>query len=440
MFNTLHAYCLRHPVRALVSFGIAIRLLLLPFYLHVTIFPDSGDYIDLARLLCPISLEGYNGARTPGYPLLITLAGNWLPLAVAYQMVLGIIATVYTYKILRLLDFAAGTSFYAALLLNSLLHVLFYETNILTEALTLLFMVLAFYHVLKLLYKKDSFMQAVVVSLLLGWLTFIKPFYIFLPFLVYGLYVLKNFRWGSIINSRLVIVFFSLAGFLGWSYLNKVNTGHFTSTTYYGINIAQNCVYFAEKVPPQYKLIGNIYAKHRDISIKEGKDVAMSIWAAYAELQQATGLSFIELNEELARYGKAAIAQNPGGYLKQVAVSWADFWLITIHWNYDDFNFKYANKAFLLVWFIQRFLLFSLKVWFIFIMPLHLCRWFKNRAVTPALVIVVIVLAASILQAAVTYGTNSRYSYPFEFLMVLCLMLTYRQRLESIKLPFFNKK
>ncbi|MES2486364.1 MAG: glycosyltransferase family 39 protein [Bacteroidota bacterium] len=440
MFKKLHRYGTLHPIAAIVLYCMAIRLLLLVFYSHVTIFPDSEGYIELAHLLNPLNLTGYNGIRTPGYPLLITLAGNYLPLVIAYQMLLGILTTVYTYKTLRLLAFSNSISFYTALLLNSMLHVLFYETNILTEALTLLFMVAAFYHTLKLLYHNNSFKQAVIVSLLLGWLTFIKPFYIFLPFLVYGLYTLKDFSFKNIINSKLVVLLFSLAAFLGWSRLNQVNTGRFTSTTFYGINIAQNCVYFAEKVPPKYKLIGDIYAKHREIAIKEGKDVSMTIWYAYPEMQQKTGLNFTELSDELSRYGSVAIKQNPGAYLKQVLVSFSDFWLVTIQWSYDDFNFKYANKAFLLVFFIERAMLFLLKVLFVLLVPVHLFRYFKNRTITPALIIVVVVMAASVLQAFVTFGTNSRYSYPFEFLMVICLMLTFKHKFETLRLPFFNKK
>ena len=440
MFKKLHHYSMQHPVAAIVFYCAALRLLLLLFYSHVTIFPDSSGYIELAHLLNPVNLTGYNGTRIPGYPLLITLAGNYLPLVVAYQMLLGIVTTIYTYKTMRLLAFSNGVSFYTALLLNSMLHVLFYETNILTEALTLLFMVTAFYHMLKLLYHNNTFKQAVIVSLLLGWLTFIKPFYIFLPFLVYGLYTLKNFSFKNIINSKLVVLFFSLAAFLGWSRVNQINTGHFTSTTFYGINIAQNCVYFAERVPPKYKLIGDIYAKHREIALREGQDVSMTIWLAREELQQKTGLTFIELSDELSRYGNAAIKQNPGAYLKQVLHSWVDFWLITIQWNYDDFNFRYANKAFLLVFFIERALLFALKALFVLLIPVHIFRYFKTRTVTPALIIVVVVLAASVLQALVTFGTNARYSYPFEFLMIICLMLTFKHKIETLRLPFFIKK
>jgi hypothetical protein len=440
MFKAVHHYALNKPIAAIIAFSIAIRLLLLAFYCHVTIFPDSEGYADLAALMLKGSIAGYEGYRSPGYPALLALLGNCLPLVVALQMALGVITAVYTYKIMRLLSFGTPVSFYMALVLNSLVHVLFYETNILTESVTLFFTLLCFYHTFKLLFTRAStFKQAVLLSFLLGVLAIIKPFYIFMPFLIYGLYTLKNFSLKTIINTKLVVVVFPLAAFLGWSYVNKVNTGYFVSSTYYGINIAQNCVWFAEDVPPQYKQIGDIYARHRDIVVAEHKDVAMTIWFAMPELQQATGLSQVDLSHELAGYSKSAINQNPGAYAKQAAVSFIDFWGTVIYWNYDSFNFPYANKAFLLLWFIESFTLLALKIIFAALMPWHVYLFFKNRVFTPALVIVIVVLAAALLQALATYGTNNRFSYPFEFLMVITLLLTFKHRLQTFLPAFFNK-
>lgn len=436
MFEKLKEYISLKPILSIIIFGIVIRLLLLPFYRDVTIFPDSEGYIDLAKFLLNYNLTGYDGMRSPGYPLLLLLAGNMLPLVIFFQSVIGIITSVYLYKIILLLNFSDGTAVIYTIILNSFIHVLFYETAILTESFTLFFIIIIFYHLFKGFFsEKSGLKKAFVLSLLLGFLTLIKPFYIFLPFLIYLLYIIKDFRLSSIINCRMVIIIFPLLSFLGWSYVNKINTGYFVSTTIDGIYTAQNCVYFAENTSPKYIQVGTIYAKHREERIKNDKDVAMTIWAASNELMDKTGLPFNEFSHMLNGYNKVTIKMNFGAYIKQVITrSWVDFWKTAMYWNYDDFKIPYINKFFLLIWYIQSFILQVLKIIFIFLIPYHFIRFLKIRLLTPEFIIVTIVFCTSVLQAIVTYGTNSRFSYPFEFLMLITLLLTFRKYLHRKKL------
>ena len=439
MINRLHAFMLQKPITAIVLFGIVTRLFVMLLYGHVTIFKDSEGYQLLGERLANFNLTGYDGTRSPGYPLLITLAGNYLPLAIIYQMLLGLVTAVYIYKTLCIIHINKNTALYLTLLLNSFIHVIFYETAILTESVTLLFVTLSFYYTFKLLYSTFKFKDIVVFGLILGWLILIKPFYIFLPFLIYGIYTIKDFTFSRIINKVLLITVFPLIAFLGWSYVNKVNTGYFVSTTYFGINIAQNCVYFAEKTSPEYTEIGAIYAKYREKIIKEDQDVAMTIWFARPEIMEKTGLSLVDFSNFLSKYSSATIKQNPADYAKQVVtLSWKDFWKTDIYWNYTDFNFPYINKAFLLVWFIESFILLIFKITFIVLIPYHCYRFILKRKITPLLVIVVITFSASLLQAMATYGTNSRFSYPFELFIIITVLLTFKESIEKIVVRMFN--
>ncbi|KGO87786.1 hypothetical protein Q765_04655 [Flavobacterium rivuli WB 3.3-2 = DSM 21788] len=429
----LNSFMLRSPFRAIVLFSILSRLFVIALYWKVTIFPDSESYSDLAKLLLHFNIAGYDGERTPGYPLVLAMANNWLPLVVVYQMLLGIVTAIYLFKTLRVLQFSTIASLYITLLLNSMVHVIFYETAILTEVVIILLVTVSFYHILKLLHNGQAgYRQVFVISLLLGLLTFVKPFFVFMPFIVYGLYTLKDFSFSKIFNRLLILPFFSLIAFLGWSYVNKVNTGYFVSTTYYGITTAQNCVYFAEKTPEKYHLISSIYVKYREQAIAEDKDVAMSIWYAHAELTEKTGLNFVDLSHELNEFATVAIIDNPADYAKQVFISWKDFWKTSIYWNYNDFNVTYANKVFLEVWYIQSFILVTLKIIFVLLIPYHIFLFFKNKKITPQFIIVSFIFSASLLQAMATYGTNSRYSYPFEFLMIICVLTAFKPQLKRL--------
>lgn len=416
-------FILAKPLLSLLLLSILIRLFCLALYQHITIFPDSGGYIDLGELLSDFDLSGYNGQRSPGYPFLLFLTGNHLKIVLILQFIIGIYTTVLVYKNLLLLKFNTVTSFFTALVLNNFLHVIFYETAILTESLTLFVMMLIINLYLKF-FENGSFPKLLLLSLAFGFLILIKPFYFFLPFLFYGVSVLKNFTIRTIINKRIVILIFPVITFFGWSYINKINTGYFVPTTFYGINIAQNCVYFAEKTPDEFKTIRDIYVKHREIAKKENQDVAMSIWFAYDELQKTTNLSFTDLSYQLDRFSKVAIRNNPADYLYQVVcISWVDFWKVDIYWNYNDFKIPYANKVLIGIWYIQFALLQLFKIVFVLLIPVQLYEFIIRKKISHELVFTVIIFATSVLQAIVTYGTNSRFSYPFEFLMVTVVLL-----------------
>lgn len=434
MLKALNRTLLQRPVLTLVLFCILVRVVIIILYRHVTIFPDSGDYIELGGLLYKLNLNSYWGARTPGYPLLIALSANYLPLTVAFQMLIGMGTNLYNYKTLLLIGFRSNVAVYVAAVLGNLIHVVFYETNILTETLTLFFITLLAYHALKLFkegYK--GFGQLFIIGLLCGYLTLIKPFYFFLAPLIYGLYTLNHFSFRKIINPALSLPLLSCVAFFGWSYVNYINTGHFVSTTYFGINVAQNCVQFAENVPAEYKNIGNIYARHRELTIKENKDVAMTIWDAQDDLQKETGLSLVELSSKLNNYGRAAISQNKLAYAKQVLVSWVAFWGSDMYWNYEDFHSPWVRHPLLTVWYVTKYLLIGCKIIFLLFTPVYVMRYFKTKVINTQSVLYALIIVTSVLQAVVAYGTNARYCFPFELLIVISVLLTANSYLVKYK-------
>ena len=413
----------KKPLTTLVIWGILYRLAIVFFYGHITVFPDSEGYQMLAQLLADANLSGYDGTRSPGYPILLTLLGNNPALLIALQMLVGIGGSVLVFKNLRLLKFSAVTALIISLSLDSLLHVVFYETCILTESVTLFLMMLIFNILLNNYFEEKPVWVEFLTGLLLAYLVMVKPFYIFLPFTIYGFYILKNFYPKAFLNSKIVIVVIPMTAFLSWSYVNKMNTGYFVPTTFYGFNLAQNCVHFAEKAPKKYAFISDIYVRHREKTIREGGDVAMSIWSAYPELQEKTKLSIADLSFELQSFSKAAIKNNPGDYLKQVVVSWSDFWRTGIYWNTAEFRVKKAAPVFILIWDIEHYVLKFFKIAFLLNLPLLLYAFVKNRTFSPEIIISTIIIAASWLQAFSVYGTNSRFSYPFEFLMVFVVLM-----------------
>ena len=416
----------------ILSIGLLARLItFFVFYTQATIYPDSGGYIELAERLMSFDLSGYSGKRSPGYPLLIAIAQAEVYVVVFIQFALGLISAVFWYKTLLQLKVNKMLSFYTTLFLSTLLNVIFFETAILVETFTVfLFSWVIFRMVSSQNQSENSLKTELFTGLLLGLLTLVKPFYAFVPFLFYGFYILQHFKLKSIFSKKLLLLVFPLMAYFGWSYVNQLNTGYFVSTTFLGLNTAQNCVRFAEKSPEEYRWISDPYVEYREKSIEENRNLAMTIWYAYEDgAWDAYNLSFNDFSNELGKFAKATIKENPVDYFKQVVFySWLDFWKPVIYWHYDQFNLKHANQFYVLIWFTQKTILYLVRLSFLISIPLLLIKDLKNRKLSISSQLSLLVLAASVLQALVTYGTNSRFSFPFEFIMVFVVITFIQQR------------
>lgn len=415
-------------IKLLVLIGALYRIVLFSVYLHSNIFPDSYGFITLGDYMLDFDLYGYNGERSPGYPVLYFLTFGSTRLTVILQFGIGIITSIYWYKTLLNLKFSLKNSFWITLFLQSFLTVFLYESSFLIETLAL-FLISVIAHILSNNYlEKKSLKLDLLMGFLLGYLVLTKPFFAFLPFIIYGFALIKDFKFSKLLSQKIIILIFPLLAYFGWSYVNKINTGYFVSTTFYGLNIAQNCVYFAEKGPKEYQWISDSYVKHREISIKQKEDVAMTIWRSYASGDfDDKCLNFAQLSNELGKYGKATIAENPKDYFEQVFTrSWFDFWLVFGKKEFTPFRVTFIDKIMDGIWFVQNILLIIFKFSFLALTPFYVFKFLRDRKVTIEIMIVTIVFATSLLQGLVTYGTNSKYAFPFEFLIIILVLLFIR--------------
>lgn len=423
--SKLFSFTKSKEIKLLVLISAIYRILMFLVYLHSNIFPDSYGFITLGNWMLNFDLYGYNGERSPGYPVLYFLMFGSTRLTVILQFAIGIVTSIYWYKTLLNLNFNKKNSFWITLFLQSFLTVFLYESSFLIETLALFLISVIFYILSNNYFEKKSLKLELLMSFLMGYLVLIKPFFAFIPFIIYAFVILKNFKISNFLSQKIIILIFPLIAYFGWSYVNKVNTGYFVSTTFYGLNIAQNCVYFAEKGPKEYNWINNSYVKHRELSIKNNEDVAMTIWRSYESGDfDFKCWNFADLSNELGKYGKATIKKNPKDYLQQVFTrSWFDFWLVFGKKEFTPFRVTFIDKAMDGIWFVQNIILLIFKFSFLALTPFYIFKFFRDRKVTMEISIVAIVFATSVLQGLVTYGTNSKYSFPFEFLMIILVLL-----------------
>jgi hypothetical protein len=413
----------KYALLGLVIFGLIFRMLFCFFNQNVLLTNDSQTYMDLAKLISSGSISGYFGGRSPGYSLLICLLGNSIELVVLFQIIIGILSSVFWYRILNYFKFNLIVSFSISLVFSSFLHVLSYEHAILIESFNLFTITLLIYYVIKNKILETAFCLAILVLL--------KPFYMYLPFVIFAYFIYNNFNWKAIIKQHLMVLILPLFVFISWSYVNFLNTGYFVSSTYFGLNKIQNCVNFIEKAPAEFNWIKTPYLKQRALHSENGLGNPMCIWYAVDKGDfDYNKMSFPQLSNEFGKCADETIKNNFGLYLKQVIfLSFKEFWNVEM----VSANSFENNKGLLYVWNFERIFLRIVKTIFLFLIPVYIFRFLKNRLFTIELLLILIVLSTAILQALVVYGSNARYGFPFEFIMITIVLL-------FIKNNFFFKK
>ena len=162
----------------------------------------------------------------------------------------------------------------------------------------------------------------------------------------------------------------------------------------------------------------------------------MAIWDTYCGGDyDYKKLTFADLSTEMQKYAIATIKNNPKEYAKQFATkSWLYFWRPSIALNEKQFTSSYKKQAFNILWFVQRKFFNIFKYGFLLLIPFYYYNFFKNKIITNEIIIITIIFATSFLQGVITYGTNARYSFPVEYLIILIGLLFIKNH---IKLPKF---
>lgn len=442
MYKKVSLIIEKKPLTFLLSFGIILRALILLSYIGVSIFPDSGTYIELSKYLYDFNFDNYSGRRTPGFPFLIAISGGHLYLTIIIQQVIGLLNIFFIYDFTYHKTLNKTTSFWVTFITSSFLHFIFYEFAILTETLSLFLVILVFWIIQKndLLHNKAHIKFYILLSIAMGFLYLTRPMFIYFPLVFVVFFIIKNYYTGlkKYFLKSIIVILFPIICFYSWCSVNEKNIGYFTTTYFFGLNLSQASTTFFHKAPDKDKLIRDIFVKHRDSIIKNSpNDLAMSVWFAYDELLEKTNLSEEDLCNELGIISKQLIKENPIPYAKQVFISWKDFWdtKSTFLINEENFRHKILKYSALGIWrFIQQYMLIVINILFILFSfkKLYQFVYSKFKHYDIDLLIVTIVLCGSLAQALVTYGDNSRFSFPYLPLIVYFALTN----LISLK-PFF---
>lgn len=445
MIKIIYNFITQNSIKALIFYAILIRFFIFIFYQDVTIYPDSENYIDLATYISHFSLENYPGNRTPGYPLLIALANNSLILTVVYQVILGLLTTVLLFNFSKRRTKSIITAFWVTFLTSTFIHFLFYEFVILTETLSLFLVVLSFWIIEKyqLLNHQAHKKYYFLLSLVLAWLYLTKPLFIYFSLGFSIFYFVKHLKTNfyNTFTKSIIVLLIPFLAYYSWNSLNKNNIGYFTNTYYFGINLAQTATSFFEKAPEEDALIRDIFVRKRDSITKFAPTrYPMSVWFAYDELIEKTGLSPQDLSAELGRISKNLFKEHPELYAKQVFNS---FYLFfgnddSIKWS-KKFKNKYFQYGLTLIWkHFQQYFLVLINILFLIFSFKEILFFFKSKCkiFNTNLFIVCIVLSGALAQALVAFGSNSRFAFPFLPLIVYFVVIN----VLNLKCKYFSVK
>ena len=432
----------QHLLNSKYIYGLIILLFVakLFFFLGYNTFseaPDSWAFNHFVTELINNDFDDYVGERTPGYPYVIYLLNHDKILVVLVQMLMGIVTAVFWFKTLLNLKFSEKVAFYVTLFSSLYLQIFFFETFILAESFMLLLNSVVFYILLNNYFQKKQILVEIILSILITILILVKPFFIFYPFLIFALYLIKNFSFKKFIFIQLIIFILPMYAYFSWCSFVEKKIGYFEPTAYFGLNLAQNCLYFAEKGPKEYDYIAKPYVKYREEMLQNGEDASMAIWKVCGNRHLAPKyIKFADVTNELGKYAKATIACNLGDYFYySITNSWFDFWKVFDMKPYMKFEDNSFNLVVSVINTIQILVVLILKFIFLLLSFYYLYDLIKNRKINNVMVLLAFIHAAAILQALVVYGTNAKYAFPYEFFMLVVVLLFLKEKFNWFSKP-----
>lgn len=410
---------------------------------------DSGGYRKLALEIATGDFTGYNGQRTPGYPMLIALARQDGDLIWLVQSVMGLLIALLVYKLLAedcQIRAECGESVPRAPLLAGLLTLLalnsiFFEPYIGPETLSAFLLLVALYLFFRFIISGGRRLMLLASAAAMGILILARPqFTVLAPiFFILALAHLPR------PNARKAIAFLLIAllPLLSWGIFNKMKLGEFTVTTLMGFNLTNHSGAIMEKAPDEYALYRDIYLKYRAIKIRETGSHAMTIFLARQELRNVTGLGEPELADTYKEISIWLFVHYPIDYLGSIAKSWVSFWAVPNYWSLEMFRNDEIAKALRFFWPIIQFSLRGFNVLLVAVAPWVLWKGLismrqERIKVFLPVVLVTSVVGLSVFQALFEYGENPRYYIPSQALVIMVAAYYYgriSQRLRVKEVP-----
>jgi hypothetical protein len=297
--------------------------------------PDTADYEKLAIHIQKLDMAGYDGQRTPVFPLVMVLGNlNFCRIEVI-QLCMGVIISLALFWTVWLLIGSSWTAFFGGLTYTIFWPFPFAETWVLSESTTMFFLVLTFLMLARFLTrdkaKSSGRLALVAMSVCSALAALTRPVYLLVSAILV-LYLL--YLYVREIKAAAKIVLINIAAFVlpaillvgGWSVIIYQTTGTFGVTTLLGYNLTNVVGGFMEDAPDKYATLRDIYLTYRAKEVASTGAYTDAIWFAIPDMEAKTGLSFADLSKQVKAMCIDLIKKEPLKYARRVSKSWKDFW------------------------------------------------------------------------------------------------------------------
>ncbi len=415
------------PFIAVIAVAAAARLVTMT--LPPFLYPDSDGYIILSRQLLTLNLRGYDGHRTPVYPIFLLLGGLNLQVVRVMQNLLGIATAAMLFAMVYRSTRSAAAALAAGLAYGLDISQLSFEQLILTETLCA-FMVTWSALALQrtMMEKRSGWREYAVLGTLVGLTALTRPLYAYLaPLYLLILAMISRRERAPLGQAALRLGSFAApagALVLGWCMLNWVNVHDFSLATFRGYGMSNVCGAFVELAPDKYAFIRDPYLKTRAKQIATTGTHAMTIFYAIPEIEARIGYSGFQLSRDLAAMSVELYIHHPMLYAQWVARGWMRFWRPPRYGQARSPG-PALESAYRALWPVESVALRGVNLMFLLSACLLIADLFLRRSM-PAfdLCAAAIVLVASVLQGMMDFGENARYSVPTAPLVLYVVVVT----------------
>jgi 4-amino-4-deoxy-L-arabinose transferase-like glycosyltransferase len=412
------------PTIALVTVLIAARLIWNGLYPAIE-FPDSATYRTLARQIEAMSFAGYDGTRTPGYPLILILLRHHATAIVVFQQALGVLTAWLVCRLVMRFTGRTALAVATALIVGLSPNAMAFESAVLTETLAAFLVTAIVWLSCRIHARGLTIAHAAWLGGALALIGLTRPNLLYLgPLVMLAVLWAERARRGSLRPAAVAaVVTPCLALTLAWCGFNHHQTGYFGPTTYTGYNLTQHAGGFMELAPEEHAVLRDIYLRHRAQVVRLRGTHAATVFWAEPEMRRVTGMSFVALSRALGTMSIELFKAHPQRYAESVFKAYQRFWQVPDYVMRGQLRQAQAigwvdlaleTNRLVHVHLIMAFMgLGAIAVTRVAARPLRLLgpTW-------PLLMAGAAVMAGAVLQALVEYGENARYYAPFQAIVV----------------------
>lgn len=415
---------LKNKLFWLIVISILARLVFASVYTPKA-FPETNNYLRLARQFTSGDFTGYLGKNAPIYSFMIIACGFNLKVLAAFQQLLGLGIAVLLFLIFSRLSASDWIGLLAGLSYALNPSQLLFESAFLPETTCTFLVTLIAFLFLNMVKKdrKPPWWRYAFLGFLSGVCLLTRPHYQFLPplLLIFFIYDLRRKATPWLVKSISLVfpVIILLGVWLGFQY---ARVGRASTTTHLGVTLMYHPFNFIEYAPDRFSNVREVLLKVRGDYMRRKGDTYGAVEYAIPELMEKTGLSYAELDRLYLSMAVATIMEKPGLYGANLVRALARFFKPS--WYSRQFGIRgvMAGKRMISKVIAAGYTAVHLALVTIFVLFPLLMVLFKKFRVREfvsieVLFIYVSVWTAAAVQAVLVLGENNRFRVSVEPLL-----------------------